>query len=87
MELVSAIASSASCEVVQLQSQLSQLQNELQFAKDRFEETKVELQQNKNMKDQVQKVLGNQIAAMESRKFWQLRNQWMALRKRLSLPE
>ena len=72
---------------MQLQSQLSQLQNELQFAKDRFEETKVELQQNKNMKDQVQKVLGNQIAAMESRKFWQLRNQWMALRKRLSLPE
>jgi len=87
MELVSAIASSASCEVVQLQSQLSQLQNELQFAKDRFEETKVELQQNKNMKDQVQKVLGNQIAAMESSKFLQLRNQWMALRKRLSLPE
>ena len=87
MELVSAIASSASCEVVQLQSQLSQLQNELQFAKDRFEETKVELQQNKEMKERVQKVLGNQIAAMESSKFLQLRNQWMALRKRLSLPE
>jgi len=74
-------------EVVQLQSQLSQLQNELQFTKDRFEETKVELQQNKEMKEQVQKVLGNQIAAMESSKFWQVRNQWIALRKRLRLPE
>jgi len=72
-------------EVVQLQSQLSQLQNELQFTKDRFEETKVELQQNKEMKEQVQKVLGNQIAAMESSKFWKLRNQWIALRKRLRL--
>ncbi|PZV13509.1 MAG: hypothetical protein DCF22_10615 [Leptolyngbya sp.] len=74
-------------EVVQLQSQVSQLQNELQFTQDRFKDTKVELQQNKEMKEQVQTVLGNQIAAMESSKFWQLRNQWIALRKRLRLPK
>ncbi|MBM0743189.1 FkbM family methyltransferase [Phormidium sp. CLA17] len=82
--------------VVQLQSQMSQmsqlrdeLQNELQFTKDRFEETKVELQQNKEVKEQIQALLESQrdqIVAMESSKFWQLRNQWLALRKRLRLP-
>jgi FkbM family methyltransferase len=81
-------------EIVQLQSQLSQLQNvqnelqnDLQFTKDGLEKTKVELQQNKEMKEQVQAVLGNQIAAMESSKFWQLRNQWIAFRKRFGLSE
>jgi len=76
-------------EVVQLQSQLSQLQNELQFTKDRFEETKVELQQNKEAKEQIQAALEsqrNQVAAMESSKFWQLRTQWIEFRKRLRLP-
>ncbi|MEX0270519.1 FkbM family methyltransferase [Leptolyngbyaceae cyanobacterium UHCC 1019] len=85
-------------EIVQLQSQMCELrdtlQNELQSTKDRFEETKAglqaELQQNKEVKNQIQAVLEaqkNQIAAMESSKFWQLRNQWIALRKRLGLPE
>lgn len=84
-------------EVARLQNQMVQLrdelQNELQFVKDRFEEAKaelqVELQQNKDAKNQIQAVLEsqrNQIAAMESSKFWQLRNQWIELRKRLSLP-
>ena len=80
-------------EVVQLQSQMvqlrDQLQNELQFTKDRFEETKVELQQNIEMKEQIQATLEsqrNQVAAMESSKFWQLRTQWVALRKRLGFP-
>ncbi len=56
---------------------------------DRFEETKVELQQNKEVKEQIQATLEsqrNQIAAMESSKFWQLRTQWVELRKRLGIP-
>ncbi len=97
-------------EIAQLCGQMLTLQNELQFIKDRFEETqsrfeetqsrfeetqsrfeetKVELQQNKEAKEQVQAALEsqrNQIAAMESSKFWQVRNQWVALRKRLRLP-
>jgi len=68
---------------VQLHSQFSQLQEELTVTKMELAKTQVELQQNKDMKERIQIVLGNQIAAMQSSKFWQLRNQWISFRKRL----
>jgi FkbM family methyltransferase len=88
-------------EIASLKNQISQLQNdfqnELQFIKDRFQETRVELQKNrgelqknKEVKEQIQATLEsqkNQIAAMQSSKFWQLRNQWIAFKKRFGLPE
>jgi len=72
-------------QVIQFQSQISQLQDELQVIKVKFEETQIELQQNKDMKERVQTVLGNQITEMQSSKFWQLRNQWISFRERLKL--
>jgi len=83
------LAQANQAEITQLCGQISTLQNELQFTKDRFEETKVELQRNKEAKEQIQAALEsqrNQVAAMESSKFWQLRTQWIEFRKRLRLP-
>jgi len=83
------LAQANQAEIAQLCGQVSTLQNDLQFTKDRFEDTKAELQQNKKANKQIQAALESQrdqIAAMESSKFWQLRTQWIEFRKRLGLP-
>lgn len=52
-------------------------------------ETQVELEQNKQVKAEVQSALEtarNQIVAMESSKFWQVRDRWLNLKRKLGLP-
>jgi FkbM family methyltransferase len=51
--------------------------------------TQVELDQNKQVKEEVQRALEatrNQIVAMESSKFWQFRDRWLNLKRKLGLP-
>ncbi len=76
----------------QLNQQLEQsqeLNTRLKLTHQQVENIQADLEQSqRNEKHQkvVLETMENRIAAMESSKFWQIRNQWLKLRRRLGLP-
>jgi len=86
-------------ELEQTQHELAKTQTELQKTRTDFEaqvyillrkleEVNNELNQNKQAKEEVQLALEaarNQIVAMESSKFWQFRDRWLNLKRKLGL--
>ncbi len=73
----------------QVQQQMQQQQEfheQLTEIREELAKTQLELQQNKQVKEDLQAILEvtrNQVAAMESSKFWQLRQRWLNLKQKI----
>lgn len=74
---------------IQQQMQQQEFDQKLAEIKEELARTQTELQQNKQIKETLQALLEttrNQVAAMETSKFWQLRQRWLNLKQKIRVP-